>query len=56
MPWSARTFAKHNRHLHGAALHEAAARATALLKEGHSEGSAIRLANWLAKHRHKRSS
>lgn len=45
MPWTARTFSKHNRKLKGHALDAAAKIATGLLAHGLSEQSAIRIAN-----------
>ncbi len=49
MPWSAKTFAKHNHSLKGTALKKAAAQATAVLKSGVPEGEAIAIANKQAK-------
>lgn len=45
MPWTAKSFAKHNKKLKGAALSKAAAQATAMVKDGVSEGEAIATAN-----------
>lgn len=45
MPWTARTFKKHNAHLTGAALSKAAKVATGALKSGVPEGEAIAIGN-----------
>ena len=45
MPWDAKSFAKHNRKLHGGALKKAASQATAMVKAGVPEGVAIATAN-----------
>lgn len=46
MPWDAKTFStKHNKKLRGHAAEVGAAAATSALKEGHDEGSAIRIGN-----------
>ena len=49
MPWTAKTFAKHNSHLHGKALSKAASIARAMVKRGVDEGVAIATANKRAK-------
>ena len=50
MPWSGKEYAKkHNKKLSGSAANKAAKVANALLKKGKSEGSAIRIANAVAK-------
>ena len=45
MPWTAKTFKKHNRKLSGHALDAAAAASTNALKHGYSEGAAVRIGN-----------
>ena len=45
MPWTAKSFAKHNHKLKGASLSKAASMATAMVKEGVPEGIAIATAN-----------
>ena len=45
MPWDAKSFAKHNSHLHGKALSKAASIATAMVRRGVPEGEAIATAN-----------
>ena len=45
MPWTAKTFAKHNSKLHGKALSKAASIATAMVRRGVPEGEAIATAN-----------
>ncbi len=46
MPWDARSFAsKHNHKLKGPAAEKAAAQATAMVKAGVDEGTAIAVAN-----------
>ena len=49
MPWDAETFAKHNHSLSPSQSGQAAKVANAILREGGSEGKAIRIANWRAK-------
>jgi uncharacterized protein YdaT len=49
MPWTARSFAKHNHKLKGKALSKAASMATAMVKSGVDEGIAIATANKRAK-------
>jgi len=48
VPWNAKSFAKHNRGLGKAGSAKAAKVANAVLREGGSEGKAIRIANWQA--------
>lgn len=45
MPWTAKSFQKHNKKLHGAALSKAAEMATAMVRSGTPEGIAIATAN-----------
>jgi uncharacterized protein YdaT len=45
MPWTPKSFAKHNKKLKGAAAKKAATQANALLKKGMPEGEAIAIAN-----------
>lgn len=45
MPWTASSFKKHNSKLHGPALSKAAEMATAMVKSGVDEGTAIATAN-----------
>jgi hypothetical protein len=45
MPWDAESFKAHNKKLHGHSAVVGAAAATNALKEGLSEGSAVRIGN-----------
>lgn len=45
MPWSAKSFGKHNQKLSGHAKTVAAAAANSALKSGKSEGAAVRIGN-----------
>lgn len=49
MPWTGRSFAKHNKSLRGARASKAASIANAVLRETGDEGKAIRIANARAK-------
>lgn len=49
MPWTGKTFHKHNKKLTGAESSKAAKQATAALKSGVTEGEAIAIANKQAK-------
>ncbi len=49
MPWDAKSFAKHNHGLHGAAATKASSIANAILRSGGDEGVAIATANKYAK-------
>jgi uncharacterized protein YdaT len=55
LPWTARSFKKHNHGLSGAPLKKAAAQATAMVKAGVPEGEAIATANKHAKDKPKKS-
>jgi uncharacterized protein YdaT len=54
MPWSGKSFSKHNKKLGKAAAGKAASVANAVLKDSGDEGKAIRIANWNAAGRPKR--
>jgi uncharacterized protein YdaT len=56
MSWTAKQFSKHNHKLKGASLKKAASIATAMVKRGVDEGTAIATANARAegKPRHER--
>lgn len=49
MPWTGKSFAKHNKKLKGEAAEKAAAQANAVLRETGDEGLAIAVANKNAK-------
>lgn len=56
MPWDKNTFRRHNKKLKGHSAEVGAAAATAALKEGKDEGSAVRIGNAAgdkAMHKHK---
>ena len=51
MPWTGKTFSKHNKALKGPAATKAAEQANAILRSGAPEGVAIATANKAAKRR-----
>lgn len=53
MPWTKKTFRKHNKKLSPAQSGQAAKVANAILEDTGDEGKAIRIANWQAKKRGK---
>jgi uncharacterized protein YdaT len=55
MPWTAKSFQKHNHGLHGAKLKKAAKIATGMVKAGVPEGEAISTANARAEGKPKQS-
>lgn len=56
MPWTAQSFKKHNKKLHGSALSKAAEQATAMVEKGVPEGIAIATANKTGNHMQRKKS